>query len=243
MPTATLLDSRNLLKNESSQISKEQQPHDSKKEAQQWWAQEAGDTDRKPEESTVVRHISLSCLGENGQGAEQQHHIEGHEIRRGHCPKNPQGKADQRAPKQRRGKSLAVHKFAPETGKQLQEEGPAWPGARAIASRWRTPNRARAPAICPAMPGHTTKTARHFLRHLLAEPWYLPRKQRIGTILLGELGHSGTEWQSEAEGGETFCRLSVLQVVDLGRPQSCHSLPPPADDLYVAFYVTRKSKP
>ena len=79
----------------------------------------------------MIRHASFRCPGKKGQGAEQQDHIKGHEIRRGHCPQDPQGKADQRAEEQRRGKSLTVHKFAPETGKQLQEEGPSWAGARA----------------------------------------------------------------------------------------------------------------
>ena len=56
-------------------------------------------------------------------------------------------------------------------------------------------------------------------------------------ILLGELRHFGNEWQSEAGGGKTFCLSAFLEVVDLGHPQPCHSLPPPADDPYVAFYV------
>jgi len=82
----------------------------------------------------VVSHGSLSCPGKKRQGAEQKHHMERHEIRRGHCPQDPHGEANHRAKKQRRRKSLTVHKVAPETGNQLQEEGLRWPGSRANGS-------------------------------------------------------------------------------------------------------------
>ena len=56
-------------------------------------------------------------------------------------------------------------------------------------------------------------------------------------ILVGELRHSGKEWQSEAGGGKTSCLSAFLEVVGLGRFSICHPLPPPATNPYVAFYV------
>ena len=39
----------------------------------------------------------------------------------------------------------------------------------------------------------------------------------MGVILLGELSHSGTEWQSEAGGDKTFCLSAFLEVMGVGR--------------------------
>jgi hypothetical protein len=36
---------------------------------------------------------------------------------------------------------------------------------------------------------------------------------------------------------KTFCLSAFLEVVGVGRFPICHSLPPPATNLYVAFYV------
>ena len=69
------------------------------------------------------------------------------------------------------------------------------------------------------------------------------RKRRLLPILLGELHHSGKEWQSEAGGCKAFCLSVFLEVGGLGTSASCHSLPHAANDPYVAFYVTPKSEP
>ena len=69
------------------------------------------------------------------------------------------------------------------------------------------------------------------------EPSFSRRKTRLCVVLLGELSHSCKEWQSEAGGGKTFCLSAFLEVVGLGRFLICQSLPPPATNPYVAFYV------
>ena len=96
-------------------------------------------------------------------------------------------------------------------------------------------------------PNHFLAPACSFLRvsgcvgfyvALLRAPSFSSGKTEVCAILLGELSHFGKEWHTEAGGGKTFCLSSFLQVVDLGRPQPCHSLPPPARIQYATFYAT-----
>jgi hypothetical protein len=44
----------------------------------------------------------------------------------------------------------------------------------------------------------------------------------------GSFRHFGTEWQSEAGGGKTFCLSAFLEVGGVGRFSTCFSLPRPA---------------
>ena len=92
--------------------------------------------------------------------------------------------------------------------------------------------------VCHVLPAPATFDLRRFLRHLLLKTRYLAAKQQFGTALLGELSHSGKEWQAEAGGGKTFCLSAFLEVMGLGGFLICHALPPPASIQSATFHAT-----
>jgi len=65
--------------------------------------------------------------------------------------------------------------------------------------------------MCHILPAPATSALRRFLRHVFVKTQYLAAKQWFGTILLGELRHSGKEWHDEAGGGKTFCLSTFLE--------------------------------